>query len=131
MQEVRVVNEKQLENITWGMLFILWGVSIFFDAIPFGVGIAGTGLILLGLNAVRALNAIPMGGATTVCGILALAWGALELLRPIAGPVLHLPFALNDWAIFSILLALLGAIFVGAGLLRRPDVHSGRSVDQP
>src|SRR5512146_713038 len=87
----------------WGLLCVWWGVSIFFDRIPFGAGLIGTGLILLGVNGIRFLNRIRQRGLTTVCGILALAWGALELARS-----LPLPFQLNDWAIFSILLVVLG-----------------------
>lgn len=114
MQEMQVVNDKKLENIGWGMLFIWWGVSIFFDAIPFGVGMAGTGVILLGLNAVRAANQIPTRDLTTVCGLLALAWGGLELLPRLV----RLPFQMNDWAIFSVLLVVLGGIFLRYGLFR-------------
>jgi len=116
--------DHKLAASAWGLLFIFWGLSIFFDRIPFGVGVAGTGIILLGLNLVRALNGIPTRGTTTVVGILTSIWGGLDLLRPIAGPVLHLPFQLNDWAIFSILLMVLGIILLGAVLLRRPQSQS-------
>lgn len=112
--------DHRLETITWGLLLVFWGVAIFFDAIPFGVGVAGTGVILLGLNAVRALYRIPARGTTTVLGVLALVWGGLELARPIAGSVLRLPFQLNDWAIFSILLVVLGLILL-ASVIRRPS----------
>ncbi len=118
------VNDRKLENMTWGLLFILWGVSIFFDAIPFGVGVAGTGAILLGLNAVRAANGIPTRRLTTACGIVALVWGGLELLRS----AVRLPFQLNDWAIFSILLVVVGLLFLRAALaLGRNDGTAGEA----
>ncbi len=113
------MNDKKLENIAWGLLFVLWGVSIFFDAIPFGAGLAGTGLILLGLNAVRAAYKIPARPWTALCGILALAWGGLELLRS----SVRLPFQLNDWAVFSILLVVVGLVFLRYGLF--PAGNSG------
>jgi hypothetical protein len=113
--------DQKLSASIWGVLLIFWGICIFFDRISFGVGVAGTGLILLGLNLVRTFKGIPTRGTTTVVGILSLIWGALELLRPIAGPLLHLPFQLNDWAIFSILLVALGVILLGAVLLRNPQ----------
>ncbi len=111
---MQAVNDRNLENTAWGLLFVLWGVSIFFDAIPFGAGLAGTGLILLGLNAVRAANRIPTRPWTTLCGIVALAWGGLELLRS----SVRLPFQLNDWAIFSIILVVIGLVFLRYGLFR-------------
>lgn len=114
-------NNQTTNRIVWGLLFVLWGISIFFDRIPFGVGVAGTGVILLGVKAVRTLKGIPTPGSTTVLGILTLLWGTLELLRPIADPVLHLPFQLNDWAIFSILLIAVGVILLGAGFLPRRE----------
>ena len=82
--------DRRLETTAWGLLFILWGVSIFFDRIPMGAGIAGTGAILLGLNAVRLINGLPTRGGTTVCGILALVWGALELLEEFLPPAAKL-----------------------------------------
>jgi hypothetical protein len=108
--------DRKLETTGWGLLFIFWGISIFFDRIPFGVGLLGTGLILLGLNAVRLLKRIHTRPSTTVCGILALAWGVLELLRFAARSSMHLPFVLNDWAIFSILLAIFGLILLAAAI---------------
>ena len=112
IQETQGMNDKMLENTAWGMLFILWGVSIFFDAIPFGAAIAGSGLILLGLNGMRAANRIPTRGLATVFGVLGLVWGGLELL-PL---VVRLRFQMNDWAIFSILLVVVGAIFLRVAL---------------
>ncbi len=122
MDNTQTLNRK-FETIAWGLLLIFWGISIFFDRIPFGVGVAGTGVILLGLNVVRAIKGIPTRGLTTVIGILSLVWGGLELARPIARTVLHLPFQLNDWAIFSILLIVLGAILLMDELLRKRRTH--------
>lgn len=112
----RKLLDGRLETTAWGLLFIFWGLSIFFDRIPFGAGLAGTGFILLGLNAIRAWKGIRTRGMTTVCGILALTWGALELLRSFPRSVLGLPFVLNDWAVFSILLAVFGLMLLAAAM---------------
>jgi len=96
------------------LLLILWGITILFDFVPAGIGLLGTGLILLGLNGVRSLNGIPTRADTNVLGILALVWGSLEL----ADVYLDLPFELSDWAIFAILLIVLGAILLARSLLR-------------
>ena len=123
-----LVLDRRLETTAWGLLFICWGISIFFDRIPLGVGIAGTGAILLGLNAVRRVRGIQTRGGTTVCGILALAWGVLELLRLLPASMLRLPFVLNDWAIFSILLVILGFILLIAAIrVGHPGTHSPHS----
>ena len=103
-----------LETVAWGLLLILWGITILFDSVPAGIGLVGTGLIFLGLNGVRSLNGIPTKGDTTILGILALVWGGLEL----ADQVLDLPFELSDWAIFAILMIVLGAILLARSLLR-------------
>ena len=105
---------SMLETVAWGLLLILWGITILFDFVPAGIGLLGTGLILLGLNGVRSLNGIPTRGDTTIFGILALVWGSLEL----ADVYLDLPFELSDWAIFAILLIVLGGILLARSLLR-------------
>jgi len=99
---------RAYNSIGWGLLAILWGVTILFDFIPFGAGILGTGLLLLGLNAIRSLNGHTVKSDNTVLGILALVWGGLELARPL----LHLLSESTDWdwGIFAILLIVLGGI---------------------
>ena len=113
MDNIKSLNSI-LETIAWGLLLILWGFTILFDVVPAGIGLLGTGLILLGLNGVRSLNGIPTRADTNILGILALVWGGLEL----ADLYLDLPFELSDWAIFAILLIVLGAILLARSLLR-------------
>jgi len=104
------------QTIAWGLLAILWGVTVLFDFLPGGIGIVGTGLILIGLNAARLLNGIPAKSGTTILGILALVWGGLELARPILRRLSE--FTDWDWAIFAILLVALGTILLVRELLR-------------
>jgi hypothetical protein len=82
MEQTKSIN-RTYEAVGWGALLLLWGATILFDFIPFGIGVAGTGLILLGVNAVRSLNHLSTKNDNTVLGILMLAWGGLELARPI------------------------------------------------
>ena len=100
--------DEKLATAAWGLLFVFWGISMFFDRIPFGAGLLGTGIILLGLNGVRVALAIETKGLTTGCGVLTLVWGMLELMRT----NMRLPFELNDWAVFSILLMVLGLMML-------------------
>jgi hypothetical protein len=102
--------DREYNSIGWGLLSILWGITILFDFIPFGVGILGTGLLLLGVNAVRSLNGLRAKGDNTVLGILALVWGVLELARPILRPLFEVSDW--DWVIFAILLIVLGGILL-------------------
>ena len=96
--------------VVWGLLLILWGVTILFDFIPFGVGLLGTSLILLGVNVVRIRNGFSTKGNNTIFGILTLVWGILELARPILHTLFK--FADLDWVIFAILLVVLGVILL-------------------
>jgi hypothetical protein len=113
MENTRTWNRK-LGRMAWGLLLVLWGITLLFDFLPAGAGILGTGVVLLGLNGVRRLNALPTRGNTTVLGVLALVWGGLEL----ALQVLQLPFDISDWAIFAILLVVLGGMLLARELLR-------------
>src|SRR5512143_384841 len=101
MNEKQILN-RELERAGWGLLAILWGATILFDFIPFGAGLIGTGLILLGVNIVRIINHLPTKNDNTVLGLLSLAWGGLELARPLLRQ--FFPSADLDWVIFAILL---------------------------
>ena len=115
---------KYNDRIGWGLLSILWGITILFDFIPFGVGVLGTGLVLLGVNLVRKLNGLPARDDNNLLGILALVWGGLELARPVLGRFVVI--ADWDWAIFAVLLLVLGLILLGRGLLRAGKAGGGR-----
>jgi hypothetical protein len=107
---------RKINALGWGLLLILWGITILFDGVPFGVGLLGTGLIFLGANGIRTLNDIPTKDNNTLLGVLALAWGGLELSRPILEG-LNL-FADWDWAIFASLMVVLGLLLLSRELLR-------------
>ncbi len=110
MESARISN-RNFETIAWGMFFVWWGITELFKFLPQGTGAVGFGLILLGLNAARALNGIPTSGFTITLGILALVLGGLDL----AGSVLTLPFELP---VLAILLIVLGVIMLARELLR-------------
>ncbi len=101
---------RSFEVAAWGALFIWWGITELVKFMPNGSGAIGIGLILLGLNAARSFNKIPVSAFTTALGILALVWGGLEL----AGAVLSLPFELP---VFAILLIVLGVIVLSRELI--------------
>jgi hypothetical protein len=114
MENIQIMNRKY-ETVVWGLLAILWGITILFDFIPFGVGVLGTGMVMLGVNVVRSLNDLPTKNDNTVFGILMLAWGGLELGRPILRSLFG--YADLDWVIFAILLIGLGLILSLHGFL--------------
>ncbi len=89
---------KRLQNISWGLfLIMLGGLGLVPNAvIPGGTWLIGAGLIMLGLNAARFINGIPMSGFTIGLGILALLAGASDFFG------VQLP-------LFPILLILIGA----------------------
>ena len=76
MNNARKMN-LNYETLAWGALFLWWGIRWLFEFLPNGTGLLGTGLILLGLNAMRSLNGISAKGFTTILGVLALVFGGL------------------------------------------------------
>jgi hypothetical protein len=100
-----------LEAVAWGALFVWWGLSFLQHFMPNGLDAAGTGVILLALNAVRRLKGIPVNGFSITLGILTLVWGGLDMSRS----VFHLPYRLP---VFAILLMVLGVVLLAAALLR-------------
>ena len=119
--------KRNLKRVGWGLLAILWGVTILFDFIPFGAGLIGTGLVLLGVNVVRSINHLHTKSDNTVLGILAIAWGGLELARPLLRQLF--PTADLDWVIFAILLIGLGVILLTRALLISRNTQFGTFVD--
>ncbi len=113
MANIQTIN-RSYEALAWGAIFVWWGLTDMFNFLPDGTGALGLGLILLGVNAVRSLNGIPVSGFSITLGILALVWGGLEL----AGALLSLPFHLP---VFAILLIVLGLLVLGGALTGHAD----------
>jgi hypothetical protein len=118
--------KRNIRRVGWGLLAILWGVTILFDFIPFGIGLIGTGLILLAVNIVRSINHFHSKNDNTVLGILALAWGGLELARPLLHQLF--PSADLDWVIFAILLIGWGLILLMRALFLSREVQLSTSL---
>ncbi len=78
----------------WGALLIWWGAAIAIDPLTMGMCAIGTGLILLSMNAARMLKGVRTVRTTTVMGIIALAWGALDQARSLLGFPEGVSFAL-------------------------------------
>jgi hypothetical protein len=100
-----------IEAVAWGALFIWWGLSFIQPLMPNGLDAAGTGVILLALNAMRHFKGIPMNGFSVTLGILTLVWGGLDISRS----VFHLPYKLP---VFAILLIVLGVVLLVAAVRR-------------
>ena len=101
---------RNLNTLAWGTIFIWLGLTLLFR-FPHGTGDMGIGLVLLGLNAARALKGIPTSGFTITLGILAFAYGGLELTGTILGPAYVLPT-------LAMLLITLGVVLFGRVALR-------------
>lgn len=104
--------DKRLETMAWGALFIWWGLRWWLlVSLPNGVGLLGTALILLGLNAARLLKGIPTRETTTIVGILMLLLGGLIL-------VLDTRRVSSEIPMFQASLIVLGAFLLVRELLR-------------
>ena len=115
--------KRNLKRVGWGLLAVLWGATILFDFMPFGTGLIGTGLILVGANIIRSRNHLRVKNDNTILGILALAWGSLELARPLLRQLF--PSADLDWVIFAILLIGWGMILLIRALVLSRSTQFG------
>ncbi len=102
--------DRNFDILAWGAFFIWWGITALFKSLPVGLGAVGLGLILLGLNAARALNGIPTSGFTLTLGLITLGLGGFDLAKA----ALHLPW---DLPVFAITLTLLGVLFMARAIL--------------
>jgi hypothetical protein len=96
-----------IATVGWGLLLIWWGISLAVGPITIGMSAVGTGLILLGANGARLLRGIPAVTSTTVVGLTALVWGALDTT-----------LGLSFGASFAVLLIVIG-FFVIVSLFPR------------
>jgi hypothetical protein len=97
-----------LATMAWGALLIWWGISILVGPITIGMSAVGTGLILVGVNAIRALKGIPFNNSNYSIGMIAIVWGALD----------H-TLALSFWTSFATLLIVIGIMVIGSMLIHR------------
>lgn len=110
MDSIKTLNHN-FATIGWGALLVWWGISFMVGPITIGMSAIGTGLILLGVNAARALTGISTNRSTTGWGITALAWGILD----------H-TLALSFERSFAALLIVIGVVTL-MSLLARPKAN--------
>jgi hypothetical protein len=89
-----------LDAVGWGALFIWWGLSLIPHFLPNGLDAAGTGVILLGVSAVKRGKGFPVNGFAIALGVVTLAWGLLDLPRS----VFHFSYQVPVFAILMIVL---------------------------
>jgi hypothetical protein len=72
---------KRIDEIGWALLFIVTGVIWLFPEaeIPPGTWFIAVGILLLGLNAIRAMAKVPVSGFTTLLGAMVLIAGLAAL----------------------------------------------------
>jgi hypothetical protein len=99
--------DKRLESLGWGLFLVMVGGLWLMpkDTLPEGTWLVGTGIIILGLAAVRYFNDIQVSGFWTALGVIALGVGI--------GDVLGL-----DVPVVPILLIIIGASILLKPLLR-------------
>lgn len=83
--------DQRFQSTAWAIFLIMsGGLWLLPDwMLPDGLWLLGTGFVLLGLNAVRALNDIETSGFTVVLGLLALI-GGLGKLMTVSLPIVPL-----------------------------------------
>jgi hypothetical protein len=79
MYKPKLLNHN-VATIGEGALLVWWGIVLMFDPLTIGMGAIGTGLILLSINGARLLSGLPTRRTTTILGMIAFAWGLLEVI---------------------------------------------------
>ena len=103
--------DKRLDAIGWALFLIMIGGLLLApkESVPEGAWLIGVGLIILGVNAVRYVNAIKVSGFWIVVGIIALAAGASD-------------FYGVDLPLFPIMMILIGvSIIIGVLTEKKPS----------
>jgi hypothetical protein len=109
----KIVNQR-FENITWGLILVLFGGLNLIPGNQTDIFLLGFGLVLLGLNLARYISKIPTNSVTITFGAVAFIFGSYALLRP----MLNLPhFELSLLPIFMIGI---GIILLGQAT-KRPE----------
>ena len=86
------------------------------DLAIIAIGAIGTGLILLGVNAIRSWKGIPIKNDNNVLGAIAIVWGVLDQARHMLG--------LSPWLSLALLLFVVGFAYLLAPVLARPSLHT-------
>jgi hypothetical protein len=66
---------RRLDQIGWGIFLVMIGVIWLVPGVPQGTWLIGTGILLLGLNAIRSRLGIHWSGVSVALGVLTLAAG--------------------------------------------------------
>jgi hypothetical protein len=66
---------RRIDAIGWGLLFLMTGTLALIPGLPDGTWLAGFGVLLLGLNAVKWALGIPPEWFTVILGSVALVGG--------------------------------------------------------
>ena len=100
--------DRRLNDIGWGLLFMLTGLiwMVPTDQVPQGTWLFGVAAILIGVNVVRYVRHIAISGFSLVLGLLALMAGVGQLWRV-------------DLPLLAICLFVIGASLVAKPLIVR------------
>ena len=85
MEDTEFLN-RRYSLVGWGALLLWIGVISLLpgSSLPFGLGLVGIGVILLGIQVARRLiHKLPVNGTDITLGAIALSVGAAELFRPL------------------------------------------------
>ena len=116
MDDKKAFNHR-LATMAWGGLLIWWGVVIAIGPITIAIGAIGTGLIMLGVNAIRSWKGLPILNDNNLLGAMAIVWGLLDQVRHMLG--------LSPWLSLALLLFVTGFAYLLSPLWTRPKAHAG------
>lgn len=95
----------RIDAIGWGLLFLMTGILVLIPGLPEGTWLAGFGVLLLGLSAIRSFLGVAPDWFTVILGSVAILGGLGEMVA-VAVP----------W--FALLLILCGLAIMAGQLVR-------------
>jgi hypothetical protein len=106
MHSVQTDLESRTDTAGWGLFFLMSGAMLLVPGLPDGSWLAGVGILLIGLSALRAILGLPVSTFGVIMAVVLVAGGIGE----VAGVAV-------PW--FALLLVLCGMALVTGELVRR------------
>jgi hypothetical protein len=99
--------KHRIATVGLGAIVVWWGIALALDDITIGLAVAGTGVLLLGMNAFRSWKGITINKSSTMLGSVGTVWGSLDF-----------GLSLRFLPSISLLLIIIGLLWIASSAIR-------------